>query len=209
MIGRTCYGGLDLAAVRDLTAWVLLFEPTDEDPVFRCLARFFAPEDNARHRAMTDKVPYLDWAEEGWLTLTPGNVTDYNYLEDVMMKDSAQFNIVQINYDRYGATELMTRLIDAGLPVESFNQGYINFNAPILALEKMILEGKFDHQNNPVLAWCFQNAVLKYNAGGNVIFDKGKSRERIDGAVAAGMAKAAWLDHKEQEPEITGEITFW
>ena len=209
LLGRTCYAGLDLATVRDLTAWVLLFPPTDDDPKFYCLARFFAPEDNARERAMRDKVPYLDWQQRGWLTLTPGNVTDYDYVESVIKTDAQKFDIVQANYDRFNSSDMVTRLVADGIPLESFNQGFINFNAPICALEKMILEGLFDHQNNPVLAWCFQNAVLKHNAGGNVIFDKGKSRERIDGAVGVAMAKAAWLDHKEKEPEITGDIMTW
>jgi len=208
LLGRTCYGGLDLATVRDLTAWALLFPPTEDDPKFYCLVRFFAPEENAKHRATTDKVPYLDWAKDGWLMLTPGNVTDYDYVESVIKTDCQQFDVVQANYDRFNSSDMVTRLVADDVPLESFNQGYINFNAPICALEKMILEGKFDHQNNPVLAWCFQNTVLKFNAGGNVIFDKGKSRERIDGAVAVAMAKAAWMDHKE-EPEITGEIMVW
>jgi phage terminase large subunit-like protein len=207
LLGRRCFAGLDLAASKDLTAWVLLFPPTNEDPKFRCLSRFYVPAGNAMKRTKLDKVPYMDWAENGWIVLTDKRTTDYAVVEAQIVEDFSQFNIVKANYDRFNSSDLINRLEELELEMHSFNQSFVSFSPAVSALEKIVLEGLFDHQNNPVLAWNFRNAVLKQDAGGNVRLDKAKSRERIDGAVAAAMAKAAYLDFKD-EPEPSG-ILVW
>lgn len=199
LAGRTCYGGLDLATVRDLTAWTLLFPPTDDDPKFYVLSRFWCPEDNARVRATRDKVLYLDWSDQGHLTLTPGNTTDYSYIEQAVLESCQSYDVKLAYYDRFNASPLVASLILADAPMEPFNQSTINFSSPIETLEKTILDGLLDHQNHPVLAWCISNVVLKSDAGGNIRFDKGSSREKIDGAVALGMSFAGYLTNKKDE----------
>lgn len=194
LIGKTCYGGLDLAVVRDLTAWALLFPPEKEGEPVKMLVKFWHPEDGARKREQKDKVPYELWRQKGWITFCPGDTIDHDYIKDQILIDMQRFDLRHVYYDRYNTSQLMPSLITQGAPMEPFSQSFTNFNAPICALEKCILDGQFDHQNNPILAWNFSNVVLKMNAGGSVIFDKDKSRDRIDGAVAAAMSYASWMN---------------
>jgi len=207
--GRLCYGGLDLATVKDLCTWTLLFPPTEDDPKFRSLTRSWCPEEGAEHRTRTDKVPYLDWADRGWMVLTPGKTTDYGYIEAQIKSDFSVFDVHFANYDRFNASQLINDLLTDGIEMVAFNQSFINFSPAVLGMEKEILDGLWDHQNNPVVAWCFQNVMLKTDAGGNVRIDKAKSREKVDAAVSNAMAYAAYLEYKEEEPEITGEIMVW
>jgi phage terminase large subunit-like protein len=205
--GRLCFAGLDLATVRDLTAWALVFPPTEDDPIWRLLVRSFCPEENALERSKKDKAPYLDW-EGKWLTMTPGNVTDYEYVESQMRMDFEKFDVQKAYYDRFNSSDLIGRLMTDDYPLESFAQTFANFNSPICLLEKTILAGDFDHQNNPVVEWCFQNVVLKQDAGGNVRFDKSNSKEKIDAAVAVAMGFAAYMSY-EAEEQYSGEIDTW
>ena len=197
LIGKTCFGGLDLSVVRDLTAWALLFPPDDGSDIVKMLVRFWHPEAGARKRERSDKVPYTKWEQDGWLKFTPGDTIDHDYIKEQILIDNQQFDLRHVYYDRYNTSQLVPDLVSLGVPMEPFSQTYVNFHAPIKALEKLILDGKFNHQNNPVLAWNFSNVVLKMNAGGNVIFDKAESRDRIDGAVAGAMAQASWMNGEE------------
>lgn len=207
--GRLCYGGLDLATNKDLCTWSLVFPPIPEDPVFRTITRAWCAEERARHRAANDKVPYLDWAANGWLVLTPGKTTDYNYIHAQIKSDFATFDVHHANYDRFNSSQLINDLLVDGIEMVSFAQSFVNFNPAILGMEKEILDGNWDHQNNPVVAWCFQNVMLKQDAGGNVRIDKSKSREKVDAAVSNAMAFAGYLEYREEKPEATGEILIW
>jgi phage terminase large subunit-like protein len=207
--GRLCYGGLDLATVKDLAVWSLVFPPTQDDPKFRTISRSWCAEDRAKHRAMQDKVPYMDWAAGGWLTLTPGKTIDYEYIRAQIISDFSVFEVHHANYDRFNASQLINELLIEGIEMVAFNQSFMNFSPAVLGMEKEILDGLWDHQNNPVVAWCFQNVMLKQDAGGNVRIDKSRSREKVDAAVANAMAYAGYLEYKEDEQESTGEIFVW
>lgn len=43
--GRVCYGGLDLSSTTDITAFVLVFPPEDEDDKYTILPYFWIPEE--------------------------------------------------------------------------------------------------------------------------------------------------------------------
>jgi phage terminase large subunit-like protein len=147
--GRVCFGGLDLASTRDLCALTLLFPPVNEgETTCKCLFFFWCPEDNARERTQNDGVNYLNWAKEGFIDLTPGNVTDYGYLKHRIVAELLQeYQIHTIAYDRYNASQLV---IDINAEVDGperdstfmqpFGQGFVSMNAPTVALELMILE---------------------------------------------------------------------
>lgn len=214
--GMTCYGGLDLATVRDLTALTYWFPPCDRFDQFRVFCRFYIPEETARKRATEDAVPYLDWAANGHLTLTPGNVTDYSVIEADILSDMQRFDVRQINYDRYNSSDLVSRLVAEDAPMNPFAQTTTYFNDPIRFLEKTVLGGELDHGLHPVLAWNVANVQIYTDTSGNVKFNKGKSqgqgtsggKKRIDGAVALAMSVAAYLSRSE-EADLSNAIMFF
>ena len=78
--GRVCYGGLDLSSTTDITAFVLVFPPVDEDDKYSILPYFWIPEENLDLRVRRDHVPYDVWEKQGFLQTTEGNVVHYGYI---------------------------------------------------------------------------------------------------------------------------------
>lgn len=196
---RACYGGLDLAKTRDITAFTLLFPPEEEGEKYKVLSWFWCPEDNARERAKKDGVPYLDWARDGLITLTPGNVTDYGYIYNQIISIGSQYDVKGISYDPWNASYLATQLSESGVEVKEFPQTARYFNEPVQWIERTVLQEKITHAGNPVLRWMAGNVALYQDGNGNVKIDKRKSQEKVDGIVALAMSAGEYLDKKEDE----------
>ncbi len=79
--GRVCYGGLDLSPTTDITAFVLVFPPLDEDDKYVAPTYLWIPEDTLELRVRRDHVPYDVWEKQGFLQTTEGNVFHYGYIE--------------------------------------------------------------------------------------------------------------------------------
>ncbi|MCL5073189.1 MAG: terminase large subunit [Actinobacteria bacterium] len=181
--GKICYGGLDLSATTDLTAFVLAFED------YSVLPFFFIPRQRMKERIKTDKVPYDVWERQGHVIVTEGEVIDYAAVEKKIDKLLSLYQIKQINYDRWNADYLVQRLTARGyLNMVQMGMGYQSMNTPTKYLESLILEGKLNHDGNPILRWNFDNCMLTTDPAGNIKPDKAKSTQRIDGIVATIMA---------------------
>lgn len=183
--GLPCYGGLDLASTSDTCAFLLLFEYDDRIIV---VPKFYLPEEAVEERTKKDQVPYQDWADKGLFCLTPGNVTDYNYIEQDILAANKLYKIKEIAFDRYYATQLILKLQDEGIEMVQFGQGMISMNAPMKELERMVLTGDLQHDGHPVLTWQASNVMAKTDEAGNIKPDKKNSTEKIDGIVALIMA---------------------
>ena len=186
--GQPCYGGLDLALTRDLSAFVLIFPPTAGRDYWAVLAWFWLPADDLKSRCDRDHAPYDVWARQGFITLTPGNVTDHDFIETRILDLSKQYEIAELAYDPSRAVQLITHLQEAGLSLVDYPQHCTSMNAPVQLMEKLLLEKKLAHGNNPVLRSNCANAVTVANSNGNVKFDKGKATGRIDGMTAMANA---------------------
>ena len=191
LAGRMCWGGLDLASVRDLTALVLLF-PKDND-AFDVRCWFWVPADAVAERTQKDGVPYQQWVEEGYLLTTPGNVTDYNFIKAEILSLCELYQVQMIDYDRYNASQLVIDLTEQGVPMQPFGQGFLSMSAPTRELEKLVLEAKLHHYGHPVLSWMCGNVELRHDPAGNIKIDKAKSREKVDGMVALAEALGGYL----------------
>ena len=191
LAGRRCWGGLDLASVRDITALVFVF-PKDGG-AFDVLPFFWVPEDSVEERTKKDGVPYRQWVEEGYLLTTPGNVTDYNFIKAQALDLCELYQVQMIEYDRFNASQLVIDLTEEGVPMQPFGQGFVSMSAPTKELEKLVLEGKIHHYGNPVLAWMCGNVELKRDPAGNIKIDKGKSKEKVDGMVALAEALGGYM----------------
>ena len=186
--GRVCYGGLDLSSTTDITAFVLVFPPLDEDDKYIILPYFWIPEDTLDLRVKRDHVPYDVWERQGYLQTTEGNVVHYGYIEKFIEELGKKFNIREIAFDRWGAVQMVQNLEGMGFTVVPFGQGFKDMSPPTKELIKLTLEQKIAHGGHPVLRWNMANIFIRTVPAGNIKADKEKSTEKIDGVVATIMA---------------------
>ena len=196
--GRPCFGGLDLSSTTDLTAFVLLFPPTNDDEPFYVLPYFWLPEETLDLRVRRDHVPYDIWQKQGYLKTTEGNVVHYGFIEVFIEELSTLYNIKEIAFDRWGAVQMTQNLEGLGFTVVPFGQGFKDLSPPTKELMKLILEGKIAHGGQPVLRWMMDNIYVRTDPAGNIKPDKEKSTERIDGAVALIMALDRAIRNEKQ-----------
>jgi len=188
LAGRTCYAGLDLASTNDLAAFVLDF-PDGEDPeIHDVLAWFWIPRENVLAKIKRDGVRYDVWIKQGLIAATEGDVIDYKAIEMRIDEVAQRFNIKEVAYDRWGATEMIQRLHDSGMNVIPFGQGFASMSPATKAFEKLLLSKRIRHGGNPVLRWMAGNVVVRQDPAGNLKPDKSKSKNKIDGIVAMIMA---------------------
>ena len=186
--GRVCYGGLDLSSTTDITSFVLVFPPRDEEDKYIVLPYFWVPEDTLDLRVRRDHVPYDLWNKKGYLETTEGNVVHYGYIEQFIENLGKRFNIREIAFDRWGAVQMVQNLEGMGFTVVPFGQGFKDMSPPTKELMKLVLEKKIIHNGHPVLRWNMDNIFIRTDPAGNIKADKEKSTEKIDGAIATIMA---------------------
>ena len=197
--GAMCWGGLDLSSNRDITALAFAFR-TARGVAFWW--RFYIPADNVQQRVKRDRVPYDVWIRQGWLTTTPGNVTDYNFIKADVVNFCERWDVQMIAFDRWNSSQLVIDLTEQGIPMDGFGQGFGSMSAPTKEWERLVLTDQMNHGGNPVVRWMQSNVALQRDAAGNIKPDKAKSIEKIDGIVAAIMALGAMMDGKSKEPDI-------
>ncbi len=200
--GRLCYGGLDLSSTSDITALVLIFPPEKEGDNYIILPFFWLPEDTLELRCRRDHVLYDVWKRLGYINTTEGNVIHYGFIEKYIEELGKIYNIKEIAFDRWGATQMVQNLEGMGFTVVPFGQGYKDMSPPSKEFYKLMMEGKMTHGGNPVLKWMAQNVVIRQDPAGNIKLDKEKSTEKIDGIVAAVMA----LDRCIRNAGRTGSV---
>ncbi|WP_062208043.1 terminase large subunit [Aureimonas sp. AU12] len=188
LAGRPCWLGVDLSSNSDLTAIVAAFR--DDADGFVVVPWFFCPADNLRRRSELDGVPYTTWATERHIIPTPGNVVDFRRVEDEIRDLCDRFDVREIAFDPHLARNMLNNLLEDGFPAVEMRQGWVTMAPAVKELERAIVGGGFQHGGHPVLRWNFQNISVETDKAGNRMFHKGKSRDRIDGAVAAAMAVA-------------------
>jgi phage terminase large subunit-like protein len=183
---RKCYVGMDLSSTKDLTALVAVFP---DDDGFDVLAEFFVPQDSIRERSNRDRVPYDQWARDGYLIATPGNVVDYEAVRNTLKDWAAEFQVREVAFDPWNATDLVTRLKEQdGFTCVPMRQGFASLSAPTKSLEKAVLSKTLRHDGHPVLRWCVSNVSVESDPSGNLKISKKVSTERIDGVAALVMA---------------------
>lgn len=216
--GRKCFAGLDLSSTTDLTALVLVFPPENPGDKFYIVPRFFMPKDNIALRVKTDRVPYDEWVEAGYIQATPGGTVDHDFIVNQLMQDAARFDIREVAFDRWASAYVVSALERAGFMDEEsaglmgtrimvkFGQGYQSMGPAMKELEKILRAGQLEHFNNPVLRWNASNVYVDYDNAENMRPNKKKSTDRIDGIVALIMACDRAVIHMGQ-PEIVPNIT--
>jgi phage terminase large subunit-like protein len=185
--GRECFGGLDLASTRDLTAVAFCFGP-DADGVYDFDVRCFIPMLTAAEREQKDRVPYLQWIREGWIIGTDGNRCDYEVVEKYIIEYAERHTLRRLAVDNWNAGSTFTHLTQAGIPAVGMSMGLGAMSSPTKLMDTLVAQRKIRHGNNPVLNWCAANCAVRADANGNIAPCKQKSTERIDAVVACVMA---------------------
>ena len=203
LVNATCYGGLDLGDTNDISALVWLFPPQGDLERWTVLGRYWVPGESIKTRADREKVPYDTWLEQGLINATDGAATDYKFIYNQILEDCKTFNVKELAYDRFKANEMVQALMNEGIDVVSFGQGFYSMGAPTAEIERLVLSKQLNHGGDPVLSWMASNAVVKLDPAGNKKIDKAKSTEKVDGMVALAMAVGrAILGDEGAEPEV-------
>jgi phage terminase large subunit-like protein len=184
--GEPCWLGVDLSSSVDLSVIVACFRDGDD---YIVVPHFFVPTDNLRQRQEATGQPYVEWAKQGLVTATPGNVIDFRAVEDRIRELCQTYSVQEIAFDPALARNVMNNLGEDGLPVVEHRQGSLSMMPALAELDRAIIARRFRHLNHPVLRYCFANAEAETNAAGHIVRLK-KSRKwlSIDGAQASAMA---------------------
>jgi phage terminase large subunit-like protein len=208
LTGKACYAGLDLSSSIDLTALLLVF-PIDGEYLW--LPYFWIPEATAVEAEKRDRVPYREWARQGLVHLTPGNVVDYGYIRKTIRELREKYDLRELAFDRWGASKLVQDLEEDGFNGDPkgpgphlipFGQGYASMSPPTKELMTLCLQGKIRHPGHPVLRWNADNLVVTQDPAANLKPDKAKATQKIDGMVAGIMALDRAIRHQGAGPSI-------
>ena len=205
LAGRDCYAGLDLSSTGDITALVLIFPPRDEEEKYVLLPYFWIPEETIPRRVKANSVPYDIWEKHGYIMSTEGNVIHYDFIEKFIMYLSEKYHILEIAVDRWNATQMIQNLEGEGFTIVPFGQGFCSMSAPTKEFYRLLMEGRIIHGGNPVLRWMAGNVVIDTDPAGNIKVTKAKSKEKIDGIVAAIMALDRCIRQEGQSGSVYDE----
>jgi phage terminase large subunit-like protein len=184
--GHPVYLALDLGSTSDMTA-LALWSPRDDGGV--AAWRFWVPEDTVRERQLRGVGDYAGWVQSGHLIATPGNVTDYDYLEREVLELCRKYDVRAVGFDRWNATQVVVHLKDElGERVVEFGQGFASMTGPCREIERLVMGKRLRHGGNPVARWMAGNVSVRTDPAGNLKIDKEKSSEKVDGMVALAMA---------------------
>jgi phage terminase large subunit-like protein len=207
LLGRRCWGGLDLSSTQDLTAFAKLFEPSEADPVWRLKVTFWLPGDGLHEKADRDRVPYIAWRDAGWLNALPGRAINKLAVLHKLSEEAALYDLQQIAYDRWRIEDFKALIEQEGVslpPLAPFGQGFKDMAPAVDEFERKLLDRQVRHDGNPVLTWCAANAIVMSDPAGNRKVAKERATGRVDGIVAAIMATGVCASNPEQQamPEI-------
>jgi phage terminase large subunit-like protein len=192
--GRDCYLGLDLASRVDIAALEILFPLGNDD--FVRFGKYYLPE-SALENGATDH--YKAWALDGWITITEGEIIDFNEIKADILELCSKFNVRELGYDPFQATMLITDLMAEGVPVVEMRPTVLNFSEPMKFLDSLIRAKQIRHSGDPVMSWMISNVVAKEDAKENVYPRKDRAENKIDGVVALLMGLGRSMNNSEDD----------
>lgn len=198
LLGRPCFAAIDLASKLDIAAYLKVFPPYGDDPLWHVHGKYYLPEEVIERKDSPNISAYSDWSERGLLTLTPGNVTDYEYIREDILRDSELYEIQEIPYDPWNATHFATRMMEDGASMVEYRPTVQNFSEPMKELEAMVYSQILAHGNCPVLSWMASNVTFKTDAKDNIFPRKEQQESKIDGIISLIMAIGRARLHDEQ-----------
>lgn len=192
--GQVCWAGIDLAAVSDLTALVLAWWVGDE---LNLTGKYYLPRSAVDARNERGDLTYKQWEDAGHLIITPGERTDYDFIEDDIVEACKLYDVQQIGFDPYNAHQTINNLTGEDLPVVEVRQGAKTLHPAMQEFERRMLGKEIRHDGNPILTWAASNVVPKHDSNMNMAPDKKNSMDKIDPIVAALNAVVMMIGQNE------------
>ncbi len=193
------WGGIDLAAVSDITAFSLCWW---DGPELNITGRYYLPEAAVALRNQRGDFTYKHWQEQGHLIITPGDRTDYAFIERDILQACNDYDVQHLGYDPYNATHIVNNLTEEGVPMVEVRQGAKTLHGAMQELERRMLGGELRHDGNPVLTWAASNVVARLDVNANKAPDKKHSMDKIDPISAALNAVVLMLNQPPEEGSI-------
>jgi phage terminase large subunit-like protein len=184
-VAQPCWIGLDLASKTDIAAMTLVFRHPEQPGAYVVFGKYYLPEDTV---SATGNSQYEGWMRIGRLTVTPGNVIDFGWIEADLLEVSSRFAVQAVAFDPFQATQLSTRMMAEGLPMIEVRPTVLNFSEPMKMLEALVLQKRLTHDGDPVLTWMASNVVAHLDVKDNIYPRKERPENKIDGIVALIMA---------------------
>lgn len=197
------FGGLDLSARLDLTAFVLVGQV---DGVWHVWPYCWTPGTGVQDRAKRDKAPYDLWARQGLLRTTPGASVDYEHVATELAEICAGLNVQGIAFDRWRMDVMAKELAAVGfdVPLMSWGQGYKDMSPALEYMESELVNGRIAHGMHPLLTMAAANATTLQDPTGAKKLDKSRKTGRIDPlqAMAQALGLAARMEAEEKYQTI-------
>lgn len=218
MAGKTSDGGLDLGSVSDLSAWLQVFECESDPDAVDVLAQFWIPAAALTNEKNPNRALYQQWVKDGWLKITPGSVTDYDFIQAAIVADAQVFNLRGMSIDRlFQGQQLSIRLAEEGIEVFPLGQGFLGQGPPTKEFERKWTAGKVHHGGNPILRWMADNVEVKADPAGNLKIVKPNHHNdprKVDGMTAlvgafdrysrnVGDGRSVWEDPTYEMATVT------
>jgi phage terminase large subunit-like protein len=200
--GERCFGGMDLARSRDLSAFALAFPPFEDRDFWAYLWWYWIDEGTAQDRSERDRAPYMQWIRAGILKTTSGNVTDFRAIKADILDIAQEYNIQAIAYDRTFAAQTVTELQEEGLTMVPWAQTPWNMEAAVSEIERQIFGDLAVHSGDVISRWCMGNVALRSDNNANRAIDKQRSKEKVDGVAALANA-IGWGIRAEPAPPVS------
>lgn len=180
--GQPCFMALDLASKTDIAAKINLYV---RDGHYYAFGDYYLPRDTVDKG---ENSQYSGWESLGLLTVTDGAIIDFMVIENKILEDCKRFEVIEVPYDPFQATQLSMRLLNQGVNMVEVRPTVLNFSEPMKQLEALVLDKKFHHNGDPVLTWMVSNVVCHTDAKDNIYPRKERHENKIDGVVALIMA---------------------
>lgn len=208
--GLECWPGFDLGKRIDLSGVGAVF--LLPDGFVACKMQGFIPEGAAQRHEKSDRVPYLSWAKDGYITLTPGDVTDNSYVDNWIKAGEQEhgWQVVAIGYDGHNATDLAIAMqeerANPDICVE-IAQSCAGQNIAVKGFRDLLLARKLILEYSPLTLWCLANAVEVVNNFGDIKLSKKHKddTERID-PVAGTMNGLALAMLRRNNPTLSDRM---
>ncbi len=183
------HAGVDLASRKDVAAITVLWKKETE---YYTKQWFFVPEE-----AVLNNPKYQQLKNSGSLTVTPGNKTDFGFIEEKIKELQRLYDVRSWGFDDFQGDYLMTRLEECGMSVINYNQTVRTMSAPMKEVEAEILDKNLFHDENATMDWMMGNVVCSYDKKDNVYPNKEDPKQKIDGPVSLIMAMGRWMADNE------------
>jgi phage terminase large subunit-like protein len=198
--GRPCIIGLDLASKIDIAGLLLVFPPVEGDPVWHVHGRYYLPEARVVEELDSNTARYREFDALGLLTLTDGEVIEYEVIKEDLREFAGRFDVLEVAYDPWQATQLGQEMQAEGLLMVEVRQTVQNLSEPMKEVEALVLQKKLAHGDCPILTWMASNVVAKLDAKDNIYPNKERPENKIDGIVALITAMCRAISPEEATP---------